>query len=217
LFILSASPERFIKKEGDILISQPIKGTSPRASRPDQDKLQRERLAEDEKERAENMMIVDLVRNDLSRSSAPGSVKVEELFAVYSFRYVHQMISSVSSQLRPDKHFAEALKYAFPMGSMTGAPKIKAMELIERYENSKRGIFSGALGFITPSGNFDFAVVIRSIIYQQLTQKLSFQVGSAITYDSDPEKEYQECLIKARPIFEALDQPWPGNVKAGSI
>ncbi len=211
LYVLSASPERFLRKIGPQLISQPIKGTVHRGLDFDEDLLFRNRLAQDEKERAENMMIVDLVRNDLARSSTAGTVEVNELFGIYSFKYVHQMISTVTSQMRPDQHFTDAIKYAFPMGSMTGAPKIKAMELIEQYENSKRGIFSGTAGYIAPSGDFDFAVVIRSIIYHHRAQILSFQVGSAITYDSDPEKEYQECLLKARPIFEALGQKWPGK------
>lgn len=150
------------------------------------------------------MMIVDLVRNDLARSSQPGTVKVDELFGVYSFRHVHQMISTISAELKKDIHFLEAIKNAFPMGSMTGAPKIRAMELIEQFENRKRGLFSGAAGYITPQRDFDFNVVIRSILYSETENYLSFQTGSAITYDSDPEQEYEECLLKAEAMKKAL-------------
>jgi para-aminobenzoate synthetase component 1 len=153
---------------------------------------------------AENLMIVDLVRNDLAKSSKPGSVKVEELFGIYSFKQLHQMISTVSSIKRENVDPVEVIKNAFPMGSMTGAPKIRAMELIEKYETTKRGVYSGASGYFTPEMDFDFNVLIRSIFYNDTANKLSFQVGSAITYDADPEYEYKECLLKAKAIFEIL-------------
>lgn len=203
-YLLCASPERFLKKSGNKLISQPIKGTIQRGSTPKEDEVQKQKLQNDEKERAENMMIVDLVRNDLARSCQPGSVKVEEMFGIYPFRHLHQMISTVTGELRDNVHFIDAVKNAFPMGSMTGAPKIKAMELIEQYELNKRGLFSGAVGFITPNGDFDFNVVIRSIFYNASSKKLSFQAGSAITYDSIPEKEYEECMLKVKAIKEIL-------------
>jgi para-aminobenzoate synthetase component I len=203
-YIICASPERFLKKEGNKLISQPIKGTRKRGIGLEEDQKLIEELGNDEKELAENMMIVDLVRNDLARSATFGTVKAEELFKIYTFKQVHQMISTVTSQLRPDVHPLDAIKYAFPMGSMTGAPKIKAMELIEQFENSKRGIFSGALGYFTPEGDFDFNVIIRSLLYDHKKNVLSFQAGSAITYDSIPEKEYEECLLKAKAIKDAL-------------
>jgi para-aminobenzoate synthetase component 1 len=149
-------------------------------------------------------MIVDLVRNDLSKICSAASVKVEELFGIYSFPQVHQMISTVSGQLRSDIHFIEAIKATFPMGSMTGAPKKRVMELIEQYEQTRRGIFSGAVGYITPEGDFDFNVVIRSIMYNAASKYLSFQAGSAITFYSDPEKEYEECLLKAAAIKKVL-------------
>ena len=152
------------------------------------------------------MMIVDLVRNDLARTAATGTVKVEEMFGIYTFKTLHQMISTVSSQLDEGQHFTEAIKMAFPMGSMTGAPKIKVMELTERYEESKRGIYSGAVGYITPEGDFDFNVVIRSLLYNRQQRNIAFQVGGAITYDSIPEKEYEECLLKAQGILSALAQ-----------
>lgn len=206
IYLMSSSPERFLKKEGQKLISQPIKGTIKRSSDPIKDKELKEELRNNEKERAENMMIVDLVRNDLARSAIPGSVKVDEIFGVYSFEFVHQMISTVTASLPQDFPFTQAIKNAFPMGSMTGAPKIKVMELIERYERTRRGLFSGAVGYITPEADFDFNVVIRSIIYNSKNRNLSCQVGSAITYDSIAEREFQECLLKVKPVLKSLEQ-----------
>lgn len=203
-YLLCASPERFIRKQGSLLISQPIKGTIRRGATPQQDEQLRQKLRQDEKEIAENMMIMDLVRNDLGRSSVVGSVKVEEMFGIYPFRQVFQMITTVTGQIRPDCHPVEAIRNAFPMGSMTGAPKIRAMELIDQYEASRRGLFSGSLGYLKPNGDFDFNVVIRSLQYNASSGYLSFMVGSAITYDSVPEKEYDECLLKAQAIQQVL-------------
>ena len=204
IFLLSASPERYIKKQGAKIISQPIKGTAKRGASPEEDKQIKEFLFTDAKERAENIMIVDLVRNDLSRTAAKGTVKVEELCGIYSFPQVHQMISTVVSELREDAHFVDCIKHSFPMGSMTGAPKVRAMKLIEKYEVSKRGLFSAAVGYITPEADFDFNVVIRSIQYNAKDDYLSFMVGGAITMQSDPEKEYEECLLKAKAIKQVL-------------
>lgn len=201
-YLLSASPERFLKKEGQKLISQPIKGTRRRAGLHDQ--AMREELAASEKDRAENIMIVDLVRNDLARSCAPGSVRVEELFGIHTFQTVHQMISTVSGQLRPEINAVDALRAAFPPGSMTGAPKVMSMDLIEEYERTRRGLYAGAVGYFAPDGDFDFNVVIRSIFYHAGRQNVSLQVGGAIVFDSSPEAEYEECLLKARAMFEAL-------------
>ncbi len=203
-YLLSASPERYIKKVGKKIISQPIKGTAKRGKTKEKDQQIKEDLFRDPKERAENIMIVDLVRNDLSRTAAKGSVVVEELCGIYSFPQVHQMISTVVSELREDIHFVEAIRESFPMGSMTGAPKVRAMKLIEKYESTKRGLFSGAVGYITPEGDFDFNVVIRSIQYNALNNYLSFMVGGAITMQSDPEKEYEECMLKAKAIMKVL-------------
>jgi len=204
-FLLCASPERFLKKEGRKIFSQPMKGTIKRSEGESEgDRKLIEELRNDPKERAENVMIVDLVRNDLARSALPGTVKVDELFGVYTFPQVHQMISTISATLRDDVHFADAIKHAFPMGSMTGAPKVMAMQLIDRYEKVKRGLFSGSVGFISPGGDFDFNVVIRSLFYNASSSYLSFQTGSAITYESTPEKEYEECLLKAKAIMQAL-------------
>jgi para-aminobenzoate synthetase component I len=204
-YLICASPERFLKKVKDKLISQPIKGTSKRGSNEEEDTLLKDQLRSSPKERSENMMIVDLVRNDLARSSVPGSVKVEEMFGIYTFRQVHQMISTVVSEIKKEVDPIDAIKNAFPMGSMTGAPKISAMKLIEQYEKTRRGLFSGALGYIDANGNFDFNVVIRSILYNASEKYISMQAGSAITYLSDPEREYEECLLKAaamRKVFE---------------
>ena len=204
-YLLCASPERFLKKEGNKLITQPIKGTAKRGNTPEEDEKQAHALKNSEKERAENMMIFDLVRNDLARSCKAGSVKVEEMFGIYPFKHLFQMISTVTGELKKDVHFIDAIKNAFPMGSMTGAPKIKVMELIEKYEKNKRGLFSGAVGYIAPDQDFDFNVVIRSIFYNAATEQLSFQAGSAITYDSDPEQEYEECMLKVKAIIEVLN------------
>lgn len=203
-FALSSSPERFLKKVGQKLISQPIKGTSKRSSNPKIDEQLRDELFKDEKNRAENVMIVDLVRNDLAKTCQFGTVEVEELFRIYTFEQVHQMISTVVGTLPQGEHFVDAIKNAFPMGSMTGAPKVMSMQLIEQYEATKRGLYSGAIGYITPDGDFDFNVVIRSILYNAIQQYISVQVGGAIVYDSDAESEYEECLIKAKAMFESL-------------
>ncbi|MEM1405416.1 MAG: anthranilate synthase component I family protein [Bacteroidota bacterium] len=203
-YTISASPERFIKKVGSEIISQPIKGTAARGSSMALDRKAKDNLEQSEKERAENMMIVDLVRNDLAKSCIPGSVKVNEMFGIYTFSQLHQMISTVSGQLNQVSSTVDSIKNAFPMGSMTGAPKIKVMELIEKYENSKRGLFSGSIGYFSPNNDYDFNVVIRSLFYDSNTNQLSFSVGSAITYDSDPEKEYEECLLKASAIMALI-------------
>lgn len=203
-FLMSASPERFIKKEGDKLISQPIKGTIRRGQSEIEDEALKQQLLNDPKELSENVMIVDLVRNDLSKIAEKATVNVDELFGIYTFPQVHQMISTVSAQLKDNVCFDEIIKATFPMGSMTGAPKIRAMELIEEYETTKRGIYSGTVGCINDTGDFDFNVVIRSITYNQKNNYLSFIVGGAITANSDPEKEYEECLLKAKAMMEVL-------------
>ncbi len=203
-YVLSASPERFVKKEGNKIISQPIKGTAKRLSNKKADKKLALELSKDEKERSENIMIVDLVRNDLSKTAIKGSVKVEELCKVYSFKQVHQLISTVTSLIDKDTDSVDVIKSLFPMGSMTGAPKLSAMKIIEEQETTKRGLYSGAVGYFTPNDDFDFNVIIRSILYNQTKQYLSYSVGGAITAKSDPEKEYQECLLKAIAMKKAL-------------
>ena len=200
-FLLCASPERYLKKDGDNIISQPIKGTGRRnIADAIIDEQNKEQLYNSSKDRSENVMVVDLVRNDLSKLCIEGSVHVDELFGIYSFPQVHQMISTISGILQPGLSFTEIIKQTFPMGSMTGAPKKKVMELIEKYENVKRGIFSGAVGYIKPGGDFDFNVIIRSLMYNQSNQYLSYLVGSAITFYSKATEEYEECLLKAAAI-----------------
>lgn len=203
-FLLSASPERYLKKVGDTIISQPIKGTSKRFLDINEDENSKQNLETDAKERAENIMITDLVRNDLSHTAQKGSVEVVELCKIYSFLQVHQMISTVTSKLDPQYSPIDVLKTTFPMGSMTGAPKISVMKIIENLEETKRGLYSGAVGYFTPEGDFDFNVVIRSILYNQENQYISFSVGSAITAQSVPEKEYEECLLKSKAMAEVL-------------
>jgi para-aminobenzoate synthetase component 1 len=203
-YILSASPERFLCKQNRQLISQPIKGTTRRSADPEIDEELRRLLSLNLKEQTENVMIVDLVRNDLTRSASRGSVKVTELFGIYSFPQVHQMISTVQCELDPNIHFIDALKHTFPMGSMTGAPKIRAMQLIEDYEHSKRGAFSGSVGYLNPSGDFDFNVLIRTLLYEARQGYLSFQVGGAITYGAEAESEFDECQLKASAIVQTL-------------
>ena len=205
-YCLCASPERFLQRKGTRLISQPIKGTSKRdLQNAEHDAFQKDYLLASKKERSENVMIVDLVRNDLSRICREGSVKVDELFGVYSFPQVHQMISTISGEAKDQLHWVDAVKATFPMGSMTGAPKKKVMELIETYEKTKRGLFSGAIGYIRPGGDFDFNVVIRSVFYNQSNRYLSFQAGSGITFYSEAEKEYEECLMKVAAMRKVLE------------
>lgn len=203
-YLLSATPERYLRKEGATLISQPIKGTAKRFPNNREDEMAKLNLASDPKERAENIMITDLVRNDLSRTAQKGSVKVQELCGVYSFKQVHQMISTITSKLDDKYTLIDVLKLTFPMGSMTGAPKISAMKIIEELEATKRGLYSGAIGYFSPDGDFDFNVVIRSILYNQEKKYVSFSVGSAITAMSNPESEYEECLLKAKAMHEVL-------------
>lgn len=203
-YLLCASPERYLQKTGSTLTSQPIKGTIRRASTLQEDELLKKELLASEKERSENVMITDLVRNDLSRTAAKASVKVTELFGIYTFNTVHQMITTIQSQLADKHHFTEAIKTTFPMGSMTGAPKPRAMQLIEEHETFARNLYAGAVGYITPQGDLDFNVVIRSLFYNAKTNYLSARVGSAITIHCDAEQEYEECLLKAENLFSCL-------------
>lgn len=205
-YLLSASPERYLRKEGDKIISQPIKGTARRSNDATEDAAIKNELLASEKERSENIMIVDLVRNDLSRTAAKASVTVEELCGAYTFKQVHHLISTVVSQIAEGNTAADVIKTTFPMGSMTGAPKISAMQIIEKLEETRRGLYSGAVGYFTPNGDFDFNVVIRSILYNQDNKYVSFSTGSAITALSDPEKEYDECLLKGKAMRSVLEQ-----------
>ena len=205
LFALSASPERYIRKTGTSVISQPIKGTAKRLKNKEEDLKMAQQLAIDPKERSENIMITDLVRNDLSRIAEKGSVSVEELCKIYTFEQVHQMISTVTCTVPENISSIEILRNTFPMGSMTGAPKISAMQIIEEIEDAKRGLYSGTIGYFSPSGDFDFNVVNRSILYNSSKKYVRFSVGGAITINSIPEKEYEECLLKAKAMREVLN------------
>ena len=204
-YLLSASPERYLKKEGTHIISQPIKGTAKRHENKEEDERLKSQLEKDPKERSENIMITDLVRNDLSKFAKKGTVKVEELCKVYSFEQVHQMISTISCEVEETISPVTIIKKTFPMGSMTGAPKISAMKIIEKLEDAKRGLYSGAVGYFAPNGDFDFNVIIRSILYNSNEKYVSFSVGGAITAKSIPEKEYEECLLKAKAMREVLE------------
>jgi para-aminobenzoate synthetase component 1 len=204
-FLACSSPERFLKKTENKIISQPIKGTAKRGNSVEQDKEIAEALMNNEKERTENVMITDLVRNDLSKSAIPGSVNVDELCHVYSFSHVHQMISTISATLPDNTNWVDIIRNTFPMGSMTGAPKINAMKLIDKLEVSRRGIYSGTLGYVSPQNDFDFNVIIRSLTYNQSNKYLSFHVGSAITALCNAEAEYDECLLKAKAMLQVFN------------
>ena len=205
-FCICASPERYLKKEGSKIISQPIKGTTKRdLINASKDLQNKNYLLQNEKEKSENVMVVDLVRNDLSKVCRQGTVKVEELFGVYSFPQVHQMISTISGEVKDGVDWVDIIKATFPMGSMTGAPKKSVIELIEQYEQTKRGLFSGTIGYINPDGDFDFNVIIRSIFYNASARYLSFQAGGGITFYSDAQKEYEECLMKVAAMIKVLE------------
>ncbi|WP_179338546.1 anthranilate synthase component I family protein [Winogradskyella ludwigii] len=203
-YMMSASPERYIKKKGTTVISQPIKGTAKRSINQAEDLKLAEDLSKDQKERSENIMIVDLVRNDLSHTATKGSVEVKELCKVHSFLQVHQMISTIQSEVKSETNPVDIIKTTFPMGSMTGVPKLSALKIIENLEETKRGLYSGSVGYFTPHGDFDFNVIIRSILYNASKKYVSYSVGGAITAKSDPLKEYEECLIKAKAMRQAL-------------
>lgn len=204
-FALSASPERYIKKKGSQVVSQPIKGTARRAKEDEVDKLLKFNLQEDPKERSENIMITDLVRNDLSKVAEKNSVQVTELCEAYTFKQVHQLISTIECTVPSTVSSVKILRESFPMGSMTGAPKVSAMKICESLEKTKRGLYSGTIGYFTPQGDFDFNVIIRSILYNSKEQYVSCSVGGAITIQSQPESEYDECLVKVKALKQALE------------
>ncbi|GGH24249.1 anthranilate synthase component I family protein [Sphingobacterium alkalisoli] len=204
-YILSASPERFLAKRGDILISQPIKGTARRGNTPQEDQEIIHTLKNNPKEIAENVMIVDLVRNDLTRSALPGTVAAEKRPQVHTFKQVHQLISTITCKIDHSKSDIDVIKDTFPAGSMTGAPKISAMRLCEQYEISRRGVYAGTVGYFSSDGDFDFNVVIRTILYNKSSKYLSFHTGGALTIEADPENEYNECELKASAILKTLN------------
>ncbi|MFO8001531.1 MAG: anthranilate synthase component I family protein [Marinilabilia sp.] len=213
-FLMGASPERYLRKRGARIISQPMKGTVKRNSDSGEDFRLMKQLAESDKERAENIMIADLVRNDLSRTAARGTVKVDDLCSVFPYPGVYQMISTISAQMHSDARWLDPVRSSFPMGSMTGAPKYSAMQLIDRYEKTARGLYSGSVGYVTPEMDFDFNVVIRSFLYNQRSGYLSYTVGSAITDACDPSAEYDECILKAQALRSVFNKK---GVKYGSF
>lgn len=201
-WVMSASPERFLKKDGERLLSQPIKGTAPRSMDPRIDRQVAESLRTSIKENAEHLMIVDLVRNDLARCADPCSVQVDDLMGCYAFPAVHHLISSISATTVPEQSLSGILKACFPMGSMTGAPKEAVCSYIDRLEKTRRGIYSGSAGWFDTDGNFDLNVIIRSLVYDQSQDWVSLKTGGAITWDSDARTEWQECLTKAKALLD---------------
>ena len=204
--VISFSPERFLSVKDNVITSQPMKGTAPRSNDPLADEANKNWLRSSEKDRRENVMIVDLVRNDLSHFAVKASVKVPELYRIESYSRVHQMYSTVTAELKPQTPIISALLKAFPMGSMTGAPKVRAMQILEELEHSKRGMYSGTIGFIDPKGVADFNVVIRSLIYNAEGGYLSCHVGGGITHLSNHDDEYEECLVKVTPMLELVEK-----------
>ena len=204
--VFCGSPERFLQKKGNKLISQPIKGTAARGNSEKEDLANKETLQNKQKERSENIMIVDLVRNDFSKIAKKNSVSVDELCAIYSFETVHQMISTVSCEVKENTSFTDIIRATFPMGSMTGAPKLNAMKYIDELEDFSRGIYAGSIGYIEPNGDFDFNVIIRSLVFNKEDKYLSCAVGGAITILSEPEEEYAECQTKIGKIINAFNE-----------
>jgi para-aminobenzoate synthetase component 1 len=203
-YIISSSPELFLTKKGNTVITKPIKGTAKRSTNKQEDDIIKNELQANLKERTENVMIVDVARNDLSRIAQKGTVVVDKLCDIESYQQVHQMVSTVSCELKENTSFNDIIQATFPMASMTGAPKIKAMQLIDDYELYNRGPYSGTLGYIDENGDFDLSVLIRSIFYDEQRQYLSFTVGSAITAMCNAEDEYEECLLKAKAMIQVL-------------
>ncbi len=200
--VLCFSPERYIQKIGGRLLSQPIKGTIRRGKDETEDVILQKNLLGDRKEVSENVMITDLVRNDFSRIAKKGSVEVEHLCELQTFETVHHLVSSVICEVEENIPFEKIIRASFPMGSMTGAPKVSVMKLIEQYESFRRGLYAGSIGVIYPNGDFDLNVVIRSLLYNKSKEMLTCSVGSAITMKSDPENEYEECLVKVNKILQ---------------
>ncbi len=202
--MMSASPELYLRKNSSQLFSSPIKGTAKRGATAQEDEKILSDLQAHPKERAENIMIVDLVRNDLSKVAQKGTVEVTALMEAKSFKTVHQLVSTISCELNTEANFRDIIQASFPMGSMTGAPKISALQLAERFESTKRGLYSGTIGFFKPDGDFQFNVVIRSLLYNSHNKYLSLMTGGAITHQADPKQEYRESLLKAEAILRVL-------------
>jgi para-aminobenzoate synthetase component 1 len=202
LFVISASPELFLKVKNKKIISQPIKGTAPRGKNPQEDKKIKESLKNSLKEKAENLMIVDLMRNDFSRFCVAGSVKVQNLFKLSTYQNLHHLSSEIHGKILPELDNVDVLAACFPPGSMTGAPKIKAIEVAANYEKLARGVYSGCIGYFKGNDEMNLAVVIRTAVLQD--KKFEFQAGGAITYESEAQKELEEVFVKSRNIKELL-------------
>ena len=202
--ILSCSPERFLSISDErIAESKPIKGTRGRSNDPAEDKILHDELVASEKENAENLMIVDLVRHDLGKTAELNSVEVTKLFAIESYKTVHQMVSTIRSKIRPDASPCQCIRDAFPGGSMTGAPKLRTMQILDSLEEGARGIYSGAIGYFSLSGAVDLSIVIRTLVMSH--SELSFGVGGAITALSDPEEEFEEIRVKAKAFLDLFN------------
>jgi para-aminobenzoate synthetase component 1 len=203
-FALCMSPERFLAFDGPSVLGEPMKGTRPRSSDPVDDARAAAALARDAKEHSENVMAVDVMRNDLSKVSVPGSVRVRELCGVRSYPRVHQLVSSIVAELRDGVVRGDAVRACFPMASMTGAPKVRAMQLIDEAEDRARGLYSGTMGFFAPDGSADLNVVIRTLLFEAATGRMSIPTGSALTAQCDAASEWEECLVKFNSIAHAL-------------
>ncbi len=201
--VVSASPERFLRVQGDWVETRPIKGTRPRGKTPEEDQALAKELLTSAKDRAENIMIVDLERNDLGRLCRFGTVKVTELAILEVFPTVFHLTSTVVGRLREGQNCIDLLKATFPGGSITGAPKVRAMEIIDELEPTKRSVYTGSIGYLSFNGDLDLNIAIRTFLVKG--RKAYFQVGGAVVYDSDPEAEYQETLDKARALIDALN------------
>ncbi|MEU7529811.1 aminodeoxychorismate synthase component I [Saccharothrix sp. NPDC042600] len=216
LSVLSTSPERFIRVDRrGVVESEPIKGTRPRGATPEQDEALRTALATSPKDRAENLMIVDLVRNDLGHCAEVGSVEVPRIFAVETYATVHQLVSTVRATLRPGSSAVAAVRAAFPGGSMTGAPKIRTMQIIDGLEAGPRGVYSGALGYFSLTGTADFSIVIRTLVVDR--DKVSFGVGGAVIALSDPAEEFEETAVKATALLRLLGTAFPGRANRSEV
>ena len=207
--VVSASPERFLQMRNGLIETRPIKGTRKRGATVAEDNQMRKELEQSEKDRSELLMIVDLERNDLNRVCVPGSVTVRELFAVEAYATVFHLVATVTGQLRPELDVVDLLDAVFPGGSITGAPKYRAMEIIDELEHSRRNLYTGSMGYLSLNGDCDLNIIIRTALHQNGTYHLG--VGGGITCESEPEFEYEETLQKAKAIVTALNGTFPGE------
>jgi para-aminobenzoate synthetase component 1 len=201
---LSTSPEQFIRKRGNNITARPIKGTTKKSSNKEENERMKRLLLESDKIKSELLMIIDLERNDLSRVCVPGTVEVTSLFEVEEYATVNHLVSTIQGKLLDDIKFSDIMRAMFPGGSITGAPKLRSMEVIEEIENVARGIYTGSIGYISNNGNFDFNIAIRTIVIDE--EGICYNVGGGIVWDSDPEDEFAETLHKGKALYAALTQ-----------